>query len=55
MNKGLRSSDLAHISFKEVNMNNFKDVNYYYRQLGRAEQTYNNLIKVLKKVYDKKK
>lgn len=55
MNQGLRNSDLVHISLKKVNMNNFKNVNYYYRQLGEVEQNYNNLIKVLKKVYDKKK
>lgn len=48
--KGLTYKDLYKISFKKVNLNNFKYVNYDYRKLGEYEQVTNDLIKVLKKI-----
>lgn len=53
--KGLTYKDLSKISFKKVNLNNFKYVNYEYRKLGAYEQSTNNLIKVLKKVANKRR
>lgn len=50
--KGLSYKDLSRIVFKPVNLNNFKQINYQYRQLGEYEVVTNNLIKVLKKKYD---
>lgn len=54
MFKGLLEKDLPKIKFKPVNLNNFKYVNYRYRQLGEYEFFTNELIKVLKKVYENK-
>ena len=54
-NKRLKIKDISKINFKPVNLNNFKYVNYYYRQLGNVENIQNNLIIVLKKVYLKNK
>ncbi len=48
--RGLTYKDLPKISFKKVNLNNFKYVNYEYRKLGEYEQVTNDLIKVLKKI-----
>ena len=48
--KGLTYKDLYKKSFKKVNLNNFKYVNYDYRKLGAYEQVTNDLIKVLKKI-----
>ena len=50
--KGLTYKDLAKIAFKPVNLNNFKYINYQYRQLGEYELVTNKLIKVLKKKYE---
>lgn len=50
--KGLTYSDLNKIELRPVNSNNFKYVNYQYRQLGDYELVTNNLIKVLKKKYE---
>ena len=50
--KGLTYKDLSRITFKPVNLNNFKYINYQYRQLGEHEVVTNNLIKVLKKKYE---
>ena len=50
--KGLSYKDLSRIVFKPVNLNNFKQINYQYRQLGEYEVVTNNLIRVLKKKYD---
>lgn len=47
--KGLTYKDLPKITFKPVNLNNFKYINYKYRQLGKYELVTNNLIKVLKR------
>ena len=47
--KGLTYKDLPKITFKAVNLNNFKYINYKYRKLGEYESATNNLIKVLKK------
>ena len=54
-NKELKIKDISKINFKPVNLNNFKYVNYYYRELGDAEKIQNDLIIVLKKVYLKNK
>lgn len=54
MFKGLLEKDLPKIKFKPVNLNNFKYVNYRYRQLGEYEFFTNEVIKVLKKVYENK-
>ena len=51
--KGLTYKDLSRITFKPVNLNNFKYINYQYRQLGEYELVTNNLVKVLKKKYEK--
>jgi len=48
--KGLTYKDLPKIEFEQVNLNNFKYINYQYRQLGEYELVANNLIKVLKKI-----
>lgn len=48
--KGLLSKDLEKISFKKVNINNFKHIEYKYRKLGEYELATNNLIKVLKQI-----
>lgn len=53
--RGIKSKDLSKISFKPVNLNNFKYLDYHYRELGDYERAYNNLIKVLKKVNSIKK
>jgi len=50
--KGLNYGDLKKIEFRPVNLNNFKCINYYYRQLGEYELITNKLIKVLKKKYE---
>ena len=50
--KGLTYKDLPKIVLKPVNLNNFKHINYQYRQLGDYELVTNNLIKVLKKKYE---
>ena len=50
--KGLTYKDLNKIKLKPVNSNNFKYINYQYRQLGDFELVTNNLIKVLKKKYE---
>lgn len=47
--KGLIYKDLHKIIFRPVNLNNFKYINYQYRQLGKYELVTNSLIKVLKK------
>lgn len=47
--KGLTHKDIFKITLKPVNLNNFKDINYQYRQLKEYELITNNLIKVLKK------
>ncbi len=54
MFKGLLEKDLAKIEFRPVNLNNFKYVNYRYRQLGEYEFLTNEIVKVLKKIYQKK-
>jgi hypothetical protein len=54
MFKGLSDRDLTKIKFRPVNLNNFKYVNYRYRQLGTHEYLTTNLIKILKKVYENK-
>ena len=51
--KGLTYKDLSKIKFKSVNLNNFKYIKYYYRQLGEYELATNSLIKVLKNKYEK--
>lgn len=51
--KGLRYKDLNKIIFKQVNLNNFKHINYQYRKLGEYELVTNKLIKVLKQVASK--
>ena len=48
-NKGLKIKDISKINFKPVNLNNFKYVNYYYRELGDDVKIQNDLIIVLKK------
>ena len=53
--KGLSYKDLNKIELKSVNYNNFKYINYQYRQLGDYELVTNNLIKVLKKKYERDK
>lgn len=50
--KGLTYKDLPKITFKPVNLNNFKYINYQYRQLGEYELVTNNLIKILKRKYE---
>lgn len=50
--KGLTYRDLPKITFKPVNLNNFKYINYQYRKLGKYELVTNNLVKVLKKKYE---
>ena len=50
--KGLTYKDLDKITFKPVNLNNFKYIKYQYRQLGQYELVTNKLIKVLKKKYE---
>lgn len=50
--KGLTYKDLNKIDLEPVNLNNFKYINYQYRQLGDFELVTNNLIKVLKKKYE---
>ncbi len=50
--KGLTYKDLPKIVLKPVNLNNFKHINYQYRQLGDYELVTNNLIKVLKRKYE---
>ena len=52
--KGLTYKDLNKITLKPVNLNNFKYINYEYRNLGNYEQVTNNLIKVLKMINNKK-
>lgn len=47
--QGLTYKDLSKIELKSVNLNNFRYVNYSYKQLGEYELVTNNLIKVLKK------
>lgn len=54
MFKGLLEKDLTKIEFKSVNLNNFRCVNYRYRQLGEYEHLTNEIVKVLKKIYQKK-
>lgn len=49
---GLTYKDLSKIVLKPVNINNFKNINYQYRQLKNYEVVTNNLIKVLKKKYE---
>lgn len=49
---GLTHKDLSKIKLKPVNLNNFRGINYEYRQLGEYESVTNNLIKVLKKRYE---
>ena len=44
--KGLTYKDLPKITFKPVKLNNFKDINYEYRELGEYELVTNKLIKV---------
>lgn len=51
--KGLKNDDLNKITFKHVNLDNFKYINYQYRQLGEYELVTNNLIRVLKRIYEK--
>ena len=51
--KGLTHKDLPKIMLKPVNLNNFKYINYQYRQLGEYELVTNKLIKILKKKYEK--
>lgn len=50
--KGLTFKDLPKIVLKPVNLNNFKYINYQYRQLRDYEVSTNNLIKMLKKKYE---
>lgn len=50
--KGLTYKDLPKITFKLVNLNNFKYIKYQHRQLGQYELVTNKLIKVLKKKYE---
>jgi len=50
--RGLTYKDLPKITFKPVNLNNFKYINYQYRQLGEYELVTNNLVKVIKKKYE---
>lgn len=50
--KGLTYKDLPKITFKQVNLNNFKYITYQYRRLGKYESVTNNLVKVLKKKYE---
>ena len=50
--KGLSYKDLPKITFKLVNLNNFKYIKYQHRQLGQYELVTNKLIKVLKKKYE---
>jgi hypothetical protein len=50
MFKGLKYNDLNKIILKPINYNNFKYINYQYRELGNHELVTNNLIKVLKKM-----
>lgn len=50
--KGLTYKNLLKIVLKPVNLNNFKHINYQYRQLGDYEVVTNNLIKVLKRKYE---
>lgn len=50
--KGLTYKDLPKITFKPVNLNNFKYIDYQYKQLGEYELVTNNLVKVLKKKYE---
>lgn len=47
--KGLTYNNLPKILLKLVNLNDFKHINYQYRQLGDYEVVTNNLIKALKK------
>jgi len=49
--KGLTYKDTPKIRFKPVNIDNFKYINYQYRELGYYEQVTNNLVKALKKKY----
>lgn len=48
--QGLTYNDLPKITFKPVNLNNFKYISYKYRKLGEYEMATNKLIKVLKKI-----
>lgn len=50
--KGLTYKDLSKIELKPANLNNFKYINYQYRQLGPYEVATNNLAKVLKMKYE---
>lgn len=50
--KGLTFKDLSKITFKTVNLNNFKNIVYQYRQLGEYESITQSLIKVLRKKYE---
>lgn len=50
--KGLTYKDLPKITFKTVNLNNFKYIHYQYRQFGEYELVTNKLVKVLKKKYE---
>lgn len=53
--KGLTNKDLSKITFKSVNIKNFKNINYQYRQLGEYELLTNNLVKILKNKYERHK
>lgn len=50
--QGLTYKDLPKITFKQVNLNNFKYISYQYRRLGEYELVTNYLVKVLKRQYD---
>ena len=50
--KGLTYKDLPKIVLAPVDPNNFKHINYQYRQLGDYEVVTNNLVKVLRKKYE---
>ena len=50
--KGLTYKDLEKIKFRPVNLDNFKYINYEYKELKEYELVTNNLIKVLKKKYE---
>ena len=53
--KGLTNKDLSKITFKSVNIKNFKNISYQYRQLGEYELLTNNLVKILKNKYERHK
>lgn len=50
---GLTYEDLPKIKFETVNLNDFKNIKYRYRQLGAYELATNNLVRVLKNIQEK--